>query len=232
LPVRLSSDFLSGMFWLLFAPFPQLEMLRALSSLLAWVNFGLATFNLLPGFPLDGGRIFRALAWRITGSYERATRLAGRSGRFMAYAMIVFGSWRAMAADLVGGLWIAFLGWFLLNAAQETVIQATIRSALAGLRASDVMSHEVPTVAAAMPLDEYSRLVLRTGHRCHFVLASSRLLGLMNIRALNGVPREAWHDTTVQTAICLVKESCGLLLTTHCCRCLNEWCPMTSTRFP
>ena len=197
----LSSYFLVGLFWLLISAFPKIEMLRALAFWLAWVNFGLATFNLLPGFPLDGGRIFRALAWGITGSYERATRLAGRSGRFMAYAMIVFGSWRAMTGDLVGGLWIAFLGWFLLNAAQETVAQATIRTALAGLRASDVMSHEIPEVSGAMPLDEYGRLVLRTGQRCHFVLDEGRLLGLMNIQALNAVPREAWHQTAEQTAM-------------------------------
>jgi Zn-dependent protease len=197
----LSSYFLSGVFWLLVGLFPHIEMLRALAFWLAWVNFGLATFNLLPGFPLDGGRIFRALAWGITGNYERATRLAGKSGRFMAYAMIVFGAWRAMAADLIGGLWIAFLGWFLLNAAQETVAQATIRTALAGLRATDVMSHEVPLVAAATPLDDYGRLVLRTGQRCHFVLDDSHLLGLMNIEALNRVPREAWQHTTVQTAM-------------------------------
>jgi hypothetical protein len=75
---------------------------------------------------------------------KRATHLAARSGRFMAYAMIVFGSWRALAGDLIGGLWIAFLGWFLLNAAQESLAQASIRTALAGLRASEVMSHEIP----------------------------------------------------------------------------------------
>ena len=197
----LSSYFLSGTFWLLFQLFPQVEMLRALAFWLAWVNFGLATFNLLPGFPLDGGRVFRALAWGVTGSYERATHLAARSGRFIAYAMIVFGSWHALAGDLIGGLWIAFLGWFLLNAAQESVTQAGIRSALAGLRASDVMSHEIPTIVREMPLDEYGRLVLRTGQSCHFVMNEGRFVGLMNIHTLNRVPREEWYNTSVQAAM-------------------------------
>jgi Zn-dependent protease/predicted transcriptional regulator len=197
----LSSYFLSGVFWLLLRLFPQSEMLGALAFWLAWVNFGLATFNLVPGFPLDGGRIFRALVWGLTHSYERATRLAARSGRLIAYAMIVFGAWHALTGDLIGGLWIAFIGWFLLTAAQESVSQAAIRTALAGLRASDVMSHEVPTVGRETSLDEYGQQVLRTGRRCHLVLSDGRLLGLMNVHALNSVPREQWSSTSVQAAM-------------------------------
>lgn len=151
----LSSFFLSGLFWLLSRVSPHNEMLTALAFWLAWVNFGLATFNLVPGFPLDGGRIFRALVWGITHSYERATRLAGRSGQLIAYAMILLGSWRALSANFIGGLWIAFIGWFLLTAAQETVAQAAIRTALAGLRASDVMSHDIPMTAPDISLEEY-----------------------------------------------------------------------------
>lgn len=197
----LSSYFLAGVFWLLWRLFPQSEMLGALAFWLAWVNFGLATFNLLPGFPLDGGRIFRALAWGLTHSYERATHLAARSGRLIAYAMIVFGSWRALTGDFIGGLWIAFIGWFLLTAAQESVAQVTVRTALAGLRASDVMSHEIPTVSRETSLDEYSQQVLRTGRRCHLVISNGRLIGLMNVYALNSVAREQWSSTSVQAAM-------------------------------
>lgn len=197
----LSSYFLSGVFWLLLRLFPQSEMFGALAFWLAWVNFGLATFNLMPGFPLDGGRIFRALVWGLTHSYERATRLAARSGRLIAYAMIVFGAWHALTGDLIGGLWIAFIGWFLLTAAQESVSQAAIRTALSGLRASDVMSNEIPTVGRETPLDEYGQQVLRTGRRCHLVISDGRLLGLMNIHALHSVPREQWSSTSVQAAM-------------------------------
>lgn len=197
----LSSYFLSGIFYLLLRLFPQSEMLGALAFWLAWVNFGLATFNLLPGFPLDGGRIFRALVWGVTHSYERATRLAAHSGRLIAYAMIVFGSWHALTGDFIGGLWIAFIGWFLLTASQESVAQAAVRTALTGLRASDVMSHEIPTVGRETSLDEYGQQVLRTGRRCHLVLSDGRLLGLMNVHALNNVPREEWPGTSVQAAM-------------------------------
>jgi Zn-dependent protease/predicted transcriptional regulator len=197
----LSSYFLSGIFWLLLRLFPQNEMLAALAFWLAWVNFGLATFNLVPGFPLDGGRIFRALVWGVTHSYERATRLAASSGRLIAYAMIVFGLWHAFTGDFIGGLWITFIGWFLLTAAQESVAQAAIRTALAGLRAFDVMSHEIPTIGRETSLDEYGQQVLRTGQRCHLVTSDGRLLGLMNVPALNKVPREEWPGTSVQAAM-------------------------------
>jgi Zn-dependent protease/predicted transcriptional regulator len=197
----LSSYFLSGVFWLLLRLFPQSEMLGALAFWLAWVNFGLATFNLMPGFPLDGGRIFRALVWGLTHNYERATRLAAGSGRVIAYAMIVFGAWHALTGDFIGGLWIAFIGWFLLTAAHESVAQVAVRTALSGLRASDVMSHEIPTVGRETPLDEYGQQVLRTGRRCHLVLSDGRLLGLMNVHALNSVPREQWSSTSVQAAM-------------------------------
>lgn len=197
----LSSYFLSGLFWLLAQLSPHNQMLAALAFWLAWVNFGLATFNLVPGFPLDGGRIFRAIFWGITRSYERATRIAARSGQFIAYAMILLGSWRALSGNFIDGLWIAFIGWFLLTAAQETVAQAAIRTALAGLRASDVMSHDVPTIAPDISLEEYGQQVLRTGRRCHLVMSYERILGLMNVHALNRVPRDEWPLTSVQATM-------------------------------
>jgi Zn-dependent protease/predicted transcriptional regulator len=197
----LSSYFLSGVFWLLFRLFSRSEMFGALAFWLAWVNFGLATFNLVPGFPLDGGRIFRALVWGLTHSYERATRLAARSGRLIAYAMIVFGSWHALSGDFIGGLWIAFIGWFLLTAAQESVAQVAVRAALAGLCASDVMSQEIPTIGLETSLEEYGKQVLRTGRRCHLVISNGRLLGMMNVHALNSVPHKEWPVTSVQAAM-------------------------------
>jgi Zn-dependent protease/predicted transcriptional regulator len=197
----LSSYFLWGVFWLLLRLFPQREMLGALAFWLAWVNFGLATFNLLPGFPLDGGRIFRAIVWGVTRSRERATLFAARSGQLIAYAMIVFGSWRALTGNFIGGLWIAFIGWFLLTAAQETVAQEAIRTALAGLRASDVMSYEIPIIGRDVSLEEYGQRILRTGRRCHLVVSDEQLLGLMNVHALNSVPREEWPFTSVQAAM-------------------------------
>ncbi len=197
----LSSYFLAGTFYVLTLVFPYAEMMGALAAWLAVTNFALATFNLVPGFPLDGGRILRAIIWGVTKDYSRSTRIAARSGQLIAYAMILIGIWQALTGQFTGGLWLAFIGWFLLTAAQESVAQVAVREALAGLRAADVMSHEVPTVSRESTLEDYSGEVLRTGRRCHLVVGDGRLLGMMNVPALNSVSREEWPVTSVQAVM-------------------------------
>lgn len=93
------------------------EPLTALVKYLAWTNGILAVFNLIPGFPLDGGRVFRALTWGLTGDLQRATRIAATLGRAVAIAFMALGVLRIVGGNTVGGLWIAFIGWFLMNAA-------------------------------------------------------------------------------------------------------------------
>ncbi|HEX8872030.1 MAG TPA: site-2 protease family protein [Candidatus Acidoferrum sp.] len=196
----LASAFLSGTFFLLTMIFPYSQIIGALANYLGWTNLYLAVFNLLPGFPLDGGRIFRAMVWGATKDFARATRAAGASGKLIAYAMIVIGVASAITGRW-GGVWLGFIGWFLLNAAQASVAQVTIRETLAGLHAADVMSQEVPTIPANMSLTEYSAEVLRTGRRVHIVTMDDRLVGMMNVAALNTVPREEWSQNSVQAVM-------------------------------
>jgi Zn-dependent protease len=198
----LASFFLAGSFWSLTKLFPFHEMLGALSAWLSVTNFYLASFNLIPGFPLDGGRIFRAIVWNSTKDYSRATRVAGASGKLFAYGLILFGAWyAAVRGQWINGVWTAFIGWFLLTAAQESVTQMAVREALLGLRAADVMNQEVPAIARNESLEEYGAEVLRTGRRCHLVMLDGRLLGMMNVHALNSVPRDEWATTSVQAVM-------------------------------
>jgi Zn-dependent protease/predicted transcriptional regulator len=200
----LASAFLAGAFYLSTLVFPDSKIVGAVSTYLWQTNLALALFNMLPGFPLDGGRIFRALVWGTTKDFVRATRVAGASGKLIAYGMIVLGLWLAFEARGDGrweGIWLAVIGWFLLNAAQASVAQVTIRETLNGLRASDVMSHEVPAIPANLNLDEYSNEVLRTGRRVHIVTMDQRLVGMMNVAALNTVPREDWNTNSVQAVM-------------------------------
>jgi len=196
-----SSYLLAGAFLLLTLIFPSNEMVGALADRLCWANLFLATFNLAPGFPLDGGRIFRAIVWGATGDFARATRIAAGAGKLIAYGMIIYGGWRALNGNLVGGLWLAFIGWFLLTAAQESVAQVEMRGALAGLRADDIMLSELPTVERSITLEDYMQELLHTGRRCHLVVTDGQLVGLMSIHALNSVPREEWATTSVQAAM-------------------------------
>lgn len=198
----LASFFLAGLFWVILLVFPSEQMVGALAGYLCVSNLALGAFNLAPGFPLDGGRIFRAIIWGFTKNFSRATLVAGSSGKVVAYAMMGIGGYMAFyRSDWQNGLWMGVIGLYLLNAAQQSITQMTIRDALSGLHASDVMSHEVPTINGDMTLEEYGAEVLRTGRRCHLVLSGDRLVGMMNVHALNAVPRPEWANNSVQAAM-------------------------------
>lgn len=198
----LASLLLAGVFGAMALLFPSAQMVGALAKILGGSNFILAVFNLAPGFPLDGGRIFRAIVWGITKDFSRATLIAGSSGRVVAYALMGIGGYEAFFKnDWYSGLWLGVIGLYLLTAAQQSIAQMTVRDALAGLHASDVMSHEVPTIEGHITLEEYGAEVLRTGRRCHLVLSGDRLVGMMNVHTLNAVAREQWANNSVQSAM-------------------------------
>ena len=197
----LSSLFLAGCFWMVERYWHGNGMVAAVAGWLAFINKILALFNLVPGFPLDGGRVLRGIAWGITGDFTRATRIASNAGKLFAYVMIVGGIWQALNGNLVGGLWLAFIGWFLLSAAQESFAQVAIRNTLAGVRAEDIMTRDIPTVPRDMSIEEYVHEVLRTGRRCHIVTASDKPVGLITLHAARTVPREEWANTAIQAVM-------------------------------
>lgn len=195
-----ASGLLGGFFGLLSFIFSNDAIVAAPLQYLAGANLLLAGFNLLPGFPLDGGRIFRAMVWGATKDFARATRVAGASGKLIAYALIAYGLGSIFTKNY-NNIWFVLIGFYLLNAAQASVAQVTIRGALTGLCAADVMSQEVPTIPANMSLEEYSNEVLRTGRRMHIVTMGDRLSGLMNVAALNQIPRDEWNMNSVQAVM-------------------------------
>lgn len=197
----LSSLFLAGCFWLVAHYVHGSEMVAAVAGWLWEINLILALFNLVPGFPLDGGRVLRGIAWAITGSFERASAIASTSGRAFAYLMIFIGIWQALSGNFVGGLWLAFIGWFLLEAARESYAQVAIRGSLTGLRASDIMAREVPTIAGSTSVEEYVHEVLRTGQRSHIVAGTEHPAGLVTLRSARHAPREEWPNTSVQAVM-------------------------------
>ncbi|HEY6120662.1 MAG TPA: site-2 protease family protein [Pyrinomonadaceae bacterium] len=177
--------------------FPQ----RPLPAMLMWlgyINIGLAIFNMIPGFPLDGGRVLRAIAWWITGSPKRATTIAARVGQVIAFGMIIFGVMQFFRGAGFGGLWIVFIGWFLLSASRESYAQMVITQGLTGLRVADVMSRDYPTV------DSYSNLqtfadehLVRTGRRFFVVTLKDNPEGIITLNEIRSVPRARWPYTTV-----------------------------------
>ncbi len=176
----------------------QPEQLAVLAGSLALINLMLTAFNLVPGFPLDGGRIFRAALWYMTGSLTKATRIAAGTGQAIGYALIFLGIWTGFSLDWFSGLWLALIGWFLMNAAQESVVQVSVRSALSGLAVEDVMSRDRPSVSGRINLAELVQdYVLRTGRRCFTVTDGNRLEGLVTLHHIKAVPQKRWVQVSV-----------------------------------
>jgi Zn-dependent protease len=198
----ISSYFLCALFFGISLLFPANDSLQAAAQWLAQINFAVATFNLLPGFPLDGGRIFRAGVWGATKDFTRATRISSVCGQLVAYGMIMLGAYfAAVRKDWASGAWLAMIGVYLQSAARDSIAQIAVRQNLAGLRAADVMNNEVPTINRNTSLEEYSAEVLRTGRRVHLVITDDRLVGMMNVQALNSVPRDEWDTNSIQAVM-------------------------------
>src|SRR5512134_3098809 len=117
----------------------ELTFTGAVVGYLAWINLLLAAFNMLPAFPLDGGRVLRAILWRWQGDMARATRMAAGTGRVLAFAMMGFGLFQVFSGRF-GGLWLLLVGWFIMQAGSAGAVQASLRQALAGLKVRDVMT--------------------------------------------------------------------------------------------
>ncbi|HEX4951043.1 MAG TPA: site-2 protease family protein [Blastocatellia bacterium] len=165
---------------------------------LGYINLGLAVFNMLPGFPMDGGRVLRALVWWYTGSAERATRIASITGQFVAFALIVFGIYRFFGGAGFSGLWMAFIGWFLLNAANATYTQQELAVRLRGVTVGDLMTLDCTLVDGNSNLQTFvNEALLHTGRRCFLVAEQGVVTGLITPHEVKAVPKARWPFTLV-----------------------------------
>jgi Zn-dependent protease/predicted transcriptional regulator len=172
--------------------------LPAMLMWLGYINIILAVFNMIPGFPLDGGRVLRAIVWWINGDANRATKIAALVGQFVAFGFIVLGIWRFFGGAGIGGLWIAFIGWFLLSASRESQAQVAITEGLRGVRVADVMSRDYPTVDGNSNLQTFiEEHLVRTGRRCFVVTVNGRAEGIITPNEVSEIERARWPYTTV-----------------------------------
>jgi len=176
--------------------------LDALLAYLAWANTGLAVFNLIPGFPLDGGRMLRALVWHVTASLERATLIASRAGQLVALVLIAGGVVGAFAGSVTLGLWLILLGWFMDTGAQASYQQVLMREALGRIRVGDIMTREIHGVDPGVTLDQLvSDYFLPYKHGGFPVMWGDRLLGIITLHDVKDVPRGRRATTTVREAM-------------------------------
>jgi Zn-dependent protease len=173
-----------------------IEPLLGLAKYLAYINLALVLFNLIPGYPLDGGRVFRAIVWAITGNMRRATLIAANVGRLFAFLFIFIGVWQMISGNFTGGLWIAFIGWFLDTAASAQVQQVTVQGLLTGHRVSQAMSTHCAAVPADLTLqDLVDEHILGSGQHCFLVKRGDDTVGLMTLDRIKEVPRPEWSTT-------------------------------------
>jgi Zn-dependent protease len=168
----------------------------ALAEWLARGNFAIAVLNLLPGFPLDGGRVLRAFLWARFGDAARATRAAAAAGQWLAFAFIAFGALQVLGGQL-GGLWIAFIGWFLLSASGASLEQAALDATLQGLRARDVMNPDVARISRGASVAQFARELVMRGRRWALVEEAGRAVGLVSLTDVRRVESDAWESTPV-----------------------------------
>jgi len=172
------------------------EPLLGLAKYLAYINFALALFNLIPGYPLDGGRVFRAIVWAITGNMDRSTLIAANVGRLFAFLLIFAGTWQMFHGDLGGGLWIALIGWFLDGAATVQIQQVALRGPLTGHRVSQAMSTRYAVVPEDLMLQGLvDEGILAGGQRSFVVNQGDRSVGLITLHQIKDVPRADWATT-------------------------------------
>jgi Zn-dependent protease len=169
---------------------------------LAVTNVLLGVFNLVPGFPLDGGRVLHSLVWRLSGNLRQATRVAALTGQVIAYLFILFGIWLFFTGDILDGIWLGFIGWFLLSAAQSANAQGVLTSVLRGVTVGEVMNSKPATVPADIPLQQLvDAYFLPGGLRSALVMDADRLVGLMTLSDIRHIPRDRWGQVPVSTAM-------------------------------
>lgn len=189
---------LAGVFFALSKIFEQHRLTYLLTNNLASINLLVLVFNMVPGFPLDGGRILRAALWRKTGNVQKATRIASRIGSAFAIILMIYGVINLFAGIVIGGLWLVFIGFFLKQAAQSGYLLVTLQQTLGELRVADVMRSPVVTVDAATSLRELVDGYFLKHHYSSFpVLHEGRLAGLVALKDVKQVEMERWDEARV-----------------------------------
>lgn len=174
---------------------------------LTWINLALGIFNLIPGFPLDGGRILRAFLWWKTGSLTRATKVAADFGKGFAMAIMILGALQIFAGALINGLWFIFIGMFLRGMSVQGYEQLVLRKSLEGVHVAEVMVRDVVSVPSDLPIDQLVHdYFLHYAYRGFPVVDNGRVLGVVSVTAVRQLPREDYDNRRVADIMTPLQE--------------------------
>jgi len=193
---------LAAFFWEIEPLFAWSPGWFAVLKYLALLNLILGIFNLVPGFPLDGGRVLRAVVWKATGGYQRATAVAATTGRFFGFVLIFWGVWDVLRGDFINGLWIAFIGWYLESAAGAQLQMEAAKALMSEHRVADAMRQDFPRIGGETTLEEIVERFVMTGNSRYFVVSGENgTRGLVTLGTIQSEPRQAWGSTTAAQAM-------------------------------
>jgi Zn-dependent protease/CBS domain-containing protein len=208
----LSSLILGGIFWgisltLSGATTGPAQFGAAVTYYLGFINILLGAFNLIPGFPLDGGRVLRSLLWWRSHNLQRATRIAANIGRIIGFLFIFAGIWLIFSGYFFNGIWLAIIGWFLESAAIGSYRQTLFESMLKGHVASEVMSRDCTAVAPDISIEELvNENILTSGRRCFLVGSGDRVEGLVTLHNIKSVHHDRRKTTSVREVMTPLHE--------------------------
>jgi Zn-dependent protease/CBS domain-containing protein len=190
---------IAGVFWLYEA---DDTVPGAVSAYLAFINVAVGVFNMLPGYPLDGGRVLRAALWARTKSMLRATRWASGVGTFISFGLMALGVVSALAGNWIGGVWFIVIGWFLRNTSEQAYQQLLYRDTLSGAKVGEIVDRTFESAPPDIPLSQVvSQYMLGRGQRCVPVVVEGNLLGLITMSDLRKFPPDDWEATSAFRAM-------------------------------
>src|SRR5665213_2090535 len=185
--------------------------LLAVVKYLALLNLVLGIFNLVPGFPLDGGRVFRSILWGITKDFRRATAIATVTGRIFGYLFIFYGVGQAISGNVFNGLWIAFIGWYLESAASSQSQTQIVKDLLGDHKVSEVMNQDFARISSDVTLQELvDKNVLTQGRRSFVVGNGQGPAGLVTLSTIKEVPRSAWPTTSAGNVMIPIEKAISI----------------------
>ena len=195
----LASLALAGIFWGIgYALTNEGTQVAAIVTYLMLINLVLGIFNLLPGFPLDGGRVLRSIIWGVTGNLVKATNIAATIGRIFGWGFIVFGMFELLTGNFLGGMWIAFIGWFISSAANASRQEVALRERFSGVSVNEVMDPSPETISLNTSVAEVVRdIFFQQRRRAVPVSQEDRIVGIITTSDVKGLPQHKWAQTVV-----------------------------------
>ncbi len=195
----LTSLLLAGFFTLIGRIFGFLPTISAVALYLSRINLILAVFNTIPGFPLDGGRVLRAFFWKASGSFRVATTWASYIGQGIAILFIGYGIYQMFTGNILNGLWLVFIGWFMINAANEGHKQVMVRETLINITANHLMTQDCPTVSGEISIsDLIDNYVIEERDHCFFIIENGHIEGMLTLHNIKKVKQEKWDTLPVK----------------------------------